>query len=286
MDDGPQDIFDRTRRAARRDRRRSGTGYIDALIAQQLLERLDDVTRVFADVAVIGARNAVLLEALRARGFALASIEPAPRLAAATGAIPGQEDRLPLEPGSMDLILWPGGLEGVNDVPGALLRARLALRPDGLLLGCFAGDGSFPALRNALAAAEAARPAGRMHPQIPLSALGDLLQRVGLALSLVDVERVSLRYATLARLVGDLRDAALTNVLAGDVPPLSRAAWQRATAAFGSAGEDGRTTETMRIVHFSGWAPHASQPQPARRGSATASLAVALGSGATPQERG
>ena len=49
-----------------------------------------------------------------------------------------------------------------------------------------------------------------------------------------------------------------------------------AQAAF--TDDDARTIETIRIVHFSGWAPHASQPQPARRGSATASLAAALSS--------
>ncbi len=286
MSDAPRDIFDRRRRAARRDGRRTADDYIGALMAEQLLERLDDVTRSFHSVAVIGARNAALLAALDERGCRPTIVEPAPGLATSAGALNADEDQLPLEPESMDLILWPGGLDSVNDIPGALLRARLALRPDGLLLGCFVGDGSLRALRAALSVAERERPAARMHPQIALSSLGDLLQRVGLALTLVDVERHGIAYSALSRLVADLRAAALTNVLAGRVPALSRNNWRRAEAAFAAAGEGGRTIETLRIVHFSGWAPHDSQPRPARRGSATASLAHALGSAGDPARQG
>jgi hypothetical protein len=42
------------------------------------------------------------------------------------------------------------------------------------------------------------------------------------------------------------------------------------------ADADGKTAERFEIVHLLGWAPAPSQPQPARRGSATVSLAEAL----------
>jgi hypothetical protein len=58
---------------------------------------------------------------------------------------------------------------------------------------------------------------------------------------------------------------------------MTRGTLARAAAAFAeAAGPDGRTTERFSIVFLTGWAPDASQPQPARRGSATASLAAAL----------
>ena len=279
MPDSRPDIFDRRRRAARRAQRR-GDGYLGATIADQLTERLDDVQRDFTDALLIGGRDTALAEALRARGMAVTVIEQA----GVGDAVTGEEDRLPIDPESVDLILWPGGLESVNDVPGALLRCRHALRPDGLLLGCLFGDGSFPMLRRALAAADAPQAVARMHPQIDLASLGGLLSAVGLALPVVDVERMSLAYRSIDALVADLRGAALTNMLAGAVHRLSRRQWAAASAAFAdSAGEDGRTVESARLMHFSGWAPHASQPQPARRGSATASLAAALTSRAGPQ---
>ncbi len=274
MPDSRSDIFDRRHRAARRSQRR-GDSYLGKIIAEQLIERLDDVQRDFASALLIGGRDTALGEALRERGMAVTVLEQA----GAIGAVTAEEDRLPVEPESVDLILWPGGMESVNDVPGALLRCRHALRPDGLLLGCLFGDGSFPMLRRALAAADAPRAMARMHPQIDLASLGGLLSSVGLALPVVDVERMQLAYRRIDRLVADLRGAALTNMLAGETHRLTRRQWALAGAAFADAAdEDGRTVESARLMHFSGWAPHASQPQPARRGSATASLSAALAS--------
>ena len=47
------------------------------------------------------------------------------------------------------------------------------------------------------------------------------------------------------------------------------------------ADPDGRIRATFDIVSLSGWAPHASQQKPARRGSAKTSLADALAPQAT-----
>ncbi len=59
--------------------------------------------------------------------------------------------------------------------------------------------------------------------------------------------------------------------------PLSRATVARAAQLFASrADAEGRTTERFDAVFVTGWAPDPSQPKPARRGSATTSLAEAL----------
>ena len=53
--------------------------------------------------------------------------------------------------------------------------------------------------------------------------------------------------------------------------------WLLTAAAFAAqAGDDGRTTERFDVLYLTGWAPSPDQPQPARRGSATVSLAEAL----------
>lgn len=272
-DSPPRDLFDRRRRALRRLRETGGEAdFIGTEIASQIAERLADVKREFRNVAVIGARTPQLVDALRSGGAEVTVIEQSGVLAAANGALAGEEDRLPVEPESFDLIIWPGGLESVNDVPGALLRCRLALKPDGLMLGACLAEGSLPALRAALRRAEAERPAARLHPQLALQAIGDLLGKIGFALPVVDVERMTLRYRTLASLVRDLRAHAATAVLAGPVPPLARRIWQAVEDSFVAEGGE----EILVILHWSGWAPDPSQPQPARRGSATASLAAAL----------
>lgn len=278
-----RDLFDRQRRAIRRARGKTRCkdqlpdGYIEAQMSDMLLERLGDVTRQFGDILLIGARLPQLATQLAANGARVTILEANADLASAHGAVHGHEDLLPVEPESYDLIIWPGGLESVNDVPGALLRCRFALKPDGLLIGCFVGDGSLPALRRALTAADAERPVARMSPQIEVRAIGDLLTRAGFALAVADTERLSLSYPSLLALIHDLRAAALTNMLGGDVPQMTRSAWARACAAFaGGQNAAGRVVETLRIVHFSGWAPHPDQPKAAKRGSATASLSAAL----------
>ena len=276
-----KDMFDRQRRAARRARHLDAVSWFDAMIAEQLLERLDDVSRTFTRALVIGSRNRPLIAALRARIAHCDSVEPSALVAATTGAIHGEEDMLPVEPESYDLIIWPGGMEGVNDVPGALLRARLALQPDGLMIGCVFGDGSFPTLRRALGIADAPAAIARMHPQLSLPTLGDLLTRSGFALIVTDVERLSISYSGVLSLVYDLRQHAMTSSLAQPLHLFGKSGLARLNAAFledAAPGNDGtpRAVETARLLHFSGWAPAPDQPKPARRGSATMSLAQAL----------
>jgi NADH dehydrogenase [ubiquinone] 1 alpha subcomplex assembly factor 5 len=43
-----------------------------------------------------------------------------------------------------------------------------------------------------------------------------------------------------------------------------------------NADTDGKIAERFEIIYVNGWAPSPDQPQPARRGSATTSLAAAL----------
>ena len=286
------DIFDRTRRAQRRARRGTGAeaapGFFDQQMADALIERIDDVTHSFEHGLLIGARNPSLIAALRPRCTNWTIFDANPALAARYSGLSGDEDRLPVDPESYDLIVWPGGLDSVNDVPGALLRCRLALKADGLLIGCVVGDGSFATTRQAMATADAPMAIARMHPQLSLQSICDLLQKTGFAMIVTDVERLTLAYRSLDDVVADIRRAALGTVLAGPVHQISRAVRARATTAFAAQGRadaagERRTVERVNIIHFSGWAPHPSQPQPAKRGSGTASLAQALTPKSSPQ---
>ena len=257
-------------------RRPASANFLAPIIAETLLDRLTMVTRDFPRTLLIGAHDATLADHLRATGTDLMIVEAGPRLAAANGAIAVEADAIDLPFGSFDLILWPGGLDSVNDVPGALVRLRALLAPDGLLLGAFVGDGSLPRLRRATMA-DGVRSIARLHPQVDLAAMGNLLQRVGFTMPVVDVEALTVRYGDWFALVRDLRATGLSSRLAPAPPPLTREEAARIAAAFAAGADpDGRIAEHFRLVHFSGWAPHPDQPQPARRGSGSASLAEAL----------
>ena len=262
----PSPLFDEKLRRLRRSRAaRSGdeADYLHRHATEELIARLDLVARPFERALLLG--EPLLAEALATRGIA---------------TVAGDEAHLP-DAAGFDLVVALGRLDTIEDLPGALLLIRRALKPDGLFLAAFAGAGSLPRLRRAMRAAEEAEgraAAPRLHPQIDVRAAGDLLMRAGFALPVVDREIVEVRYTSLARLVADLRAMGATNILAGrDRRPFGRIGLAAAIADFAAdTGPDGRTNERFELIFVSGWAPSPDQPKPARRGSGTASLADAL----------
>jgi len=274
--------FDRHLRRLRRDRAAASAGEADYLLrhaAEELLFRLSAVQRDFRRALVLGAADAELPRTLQAMGMEVVTADAGARFA--FGGVHCDEDMLPFDAAEFDLVVSVGVLDSVNDLPGALLLIRRALKPDGLFLGAFAGAGSLPRLRAAMHAAEEAESAPaspRIHPQIDLRAAGDLLQRAGMTLPVVDSETVTVRFSSFPRLVADLRAMGATNILASrSTRPIGRLGLAAATAAFADAADpDGKTAESFEIVYMIGWAPSPDQPKPAKRGSATASLAEAL----------
>lgn len=275
----PPEIFDRSRRRVRRDRVAAGFAdhdFLHARMVEETLDRLATVQRRFERALDLGCLDGKVGAALRARGMDVISADPGFRFARAAGGVQCDEDRLPFADGSFDLVVACGGLDQANDLPGALALIRRALRPDGLFVGAFLGAGSLPRLRAGLLASEE-RAVARLHPQIDVRSAGDLLSRAGFALPVADAERVTIRYGSFFALLRDLRGAGATSLLSGPVIPLARSALATAAEHFAAAADpDGKTAETVEIVHLLGWAPAPSQPQPARRGSASASLADAL----------
>lgn len=274
-------IFDKNLRARRRDRaaeRFADHAFLYEAAAEEMLDRLADVSREFRHALVIGAPTGLLPEALRARGMEVTVADPGRTFAAAQRGVAVDEDApLPFAPASVDLILCCGTLDSVNDVPGFLVQLREILRPDGLLLIAFVGAGSLARLRGALLAADGDRPAQRIHPQIDVRGAGDLLSRAGFSMPVADVQALKVGYDGLLPLLADLRGMGGAQCLSSRPPALTRAALVRAMEHFmASADADGRVREQFEIVHMSGWRPDPSQPKAARRGSATMSLADAL----------
>ena len=143
--------------------------------------------------------------------------------------------------------------DAVNDLPGARIHIRNALAPSGLAIVSFVGGASLPRLREAMIASEPDRPAARMHPLVDPRAAPGLLQRAGWKDPVVDTHTLKVRYATLDRLIHDLRDQGLGSALADQPPALSRAAFQRARNAFARHAEaDGKITESFEIITLTG----------------------------------
>jgi SAM-dependent methyltransferase len=207
------------------------------------------------------------------------------RAAAQNGApsLAADEEALPFADASFDLIVSVLGLHWVNDLPGALIQIRQALKPDGLFLGAFLGGATLTELRSALIEAELAEEGGaspRVAPFAELRDGGGLLQRAGFALPVADADRLDVTYPDALALMRELRAMGESNVLAARRRSFTRpATLARAAAIYAEkfANADGRLRASFEIVTLTGWAPHPCQPQPLKPGSATTRLADALG---------
>jgi NADH dehydrogenase [ubiquinone] 1 alpha subcomplex assembly factor 5 len=275
-----QEIFDRRLRRMRRDRACDSFGEHDFLyrhMAEELLDRLGDVKRSFREVLLVGTPDNWLRDRLTASGMSVVCSDAGFANCRAAGGVQADEDRLPFADASFDLVIACGSLDSVNDLPGALILIRRILRPDGLFLGAFAGAGTLPVLRAALLAGEGERPAPHIHPQVDVRSAGDLLSRAGFTLPVADADTLAVRYSSIFTLMADLRGMGASNILSSRPPPMTRAMLGRAAQAFSAAADpDGKTREQFNIIYLSGWSPDPGQPKPARRGSATVSLAEAL----------
>jgi hypothetical protein len=143
-------------------------------------------------------------------------------------------------------------------------------------------------LRQCLGEAETEIAGGmspRVAPFVEVRALGSLLQRAGFAIPVTDMDRITVRYARLDDLFADLRRMGATNVLIERRRlPLRREILARAAELYRNryTDTDGRLRATFDVLWMSGWAPHESQQQPLRPGSARARLADALGTSERP----
>jgi SAM-dependent methyltransferase len=288
-------IFDRRLLVARRNRVAAGAAaheFLLARVADDLTERLAAINRTFPEAAVVGAYHGLLGRRLRRLGGIerVTDVEPAARLLAQCDGprLAADEEALPFAEASLDLVVSGLSLQHVNDLPGALIQMRRALRPDGLMLAALLGGATLAELRTAFLVAEEETLGGaspRVAPFADVRDLGGLLQRAQFALPVVDSDTVTVTYASPLALMHDLRAMAATNVLlARRKVPLRRATLVRAMAVygerFGLAG--GRVPATFEIITLTGWAPHESQQKPLRPGSAEARLADALGTKELP----
>jgi SAM-dependent methyltransferase len=257
-------------------------------VAEDMAERLAAVRRTFDVVVDLGTPTDAVRRAILAAGAVGRVIAAAPNAAAAqpdarTSVIVADEERLPFRDASLDLVMSGLALQFVNDLPGALVQIRRALKPDGLFLAALMGGDTLTELRQAFAAAEAEVEGGaspRVAPFADVRTMGALLQRAGFALPVTDIDRVIARYDSPLRLMHDLRRMAATNALAERRRSvLRRQTLRRLVEIYAErfADSDGRLRATFEIIWLSGWAPHESQQQPLRPGSARMRLAEALG---------
>ena len=189
---------------------------------------------------------------------------------------------MPFKDACFDLIISNLALHWVNDLPGAMLQANRALKPDGLFLASIFGGETLKELRQSLMLAENEINSGvspRISPFADVRDVGALLQRAGFALPVADSDVITVSYEHPLKLLQDLRGMAESNaVFARHKAFTNKAVMLRAAEIYSEnyGGDDGRVPATFQIIYMTGWRSHESQQKPMKPGSAKMRLADAL----------
>ena len=275
----PPRIFDR-RLIRQRRKRPTGKGphFLHDIILNELADRISMINRPLQTMLIHGPASGTLKSQARA-------LRPQARIFS-SDILPERnvdlvfdDEAQPIAPSSLEAFIQPLGLETANDVPGVLAQIRRSLRPDGLLLAAVLGGDTLIELRQAWLMAESSVAGGttpRVAPFIHIRQWGELLQRADIALPVVDADRRTVLYANVIALMRDLRAMGLSNsLIERSRRPLSRRLLSRLAETYADrfGTPDGRLPATFEIIYLTGWAPHKSQQQPLRPGSATRRLA-------------
>ncbi|HEX2758977.1 MAG TPA: methyltransferase domain-containing protein [Rhizomicrobium sp.] len=267
--------------ARRRALKLAGDRFLDRAAAEGLADRLSAVTRKFGLALWVGAPAS---EGEPSKKMVPPEIAP---FAQDWVRADFQENEIlevgTNDSGKFDLAVSLFSLQTINDLPGALVQIRRALKPDGLFVGTLLGGGTLSELRDAFAVAESGTRGGvspRVSPFADVRDMGGLLQRAGFALPVTDVERLTVRYSDFFALTRDLRAHGFTNVMSERSRTLLRRDTLAALVshyAAQHADPDGKLRARFETLHLTGWSPHDSQQKPLAPGSAKARLAEALG---------
>lgn len=264
----PPRLFDRQLHRKRLDRAARGFAGADFLhrrAAGDIAERLAPIMRTFPLAVDLSARGGAFAQALVEEapgkvGMVIETDLSGRMLAGRSGLrIVADEERLPFAPESLDLIVSTLGLHWTNDVVGALIQARRALKPDGLFIAALLGGVTLTELRQSLVAAEAEILGGagnRVSPFADLQDAAGLLSRAGFVQTVSDVDKVTVTYEHPLKLLYDLRQMGETSVLADRHPrkvtrPLLNRMAEIYIERFGTG--DGRVPATFEIITLTGW---------------------------------
>ncbi|MBD3669069.1 MAG: methyltransferase domain-containing protein [Kangiella sp.] len=308
-------VFNRAKVRTHRERAAAALdvhGFLFEETADRLADRLDDITHRFPLALDLGCHGGEMGRQIfgpqtMGRGGIerLIQADLSPAMAAQTRAggaagmpvLAADEEFLPFGEATFDAVLSNLSLHWVNDLPGALLQIRKALKPDGLFLASMLGGETLAELRECMAEAEIELTGGlspRVSPFADVRDLGGLLQRAGFALPVVDADVVTVSYETPMKLLYDLRGMGESNAVAEAKPGLARRdLLAKAMAIYEDRylDSDGRFPATFRILTLTAWAPAPSQQQPLSPGSAETRLAdvldteeISLGEKARPDD--
>ena len=156
---------------------------------------------------------------------------------------------LPIASNSVDLLWSNQMLHWLDDPLPALREMQRTLAVGGLLMFSTLGPDTLKELRASFAD-------GGVHTQrfLDMHDYGDMLMACGFSDPVMDVEVLTLTYATFDDLLRDLRQGGAACAMAGRRRGLTgRSVWQHARAAYELQRREGRLPATFEVVYGHAW---------------------------------
>jgi NADH dehydrogenase [ubiquinone] 1 alpha subcomplex assembly factor 5 len=104
------------------------------------------------------------------------------------------DESLPFQQNSFDLVTSSMYLHWVNDLPGIFNKIKTVLKPDGVFIGCMLGGDTLHELKQCLYIAEQERRGGlSLHtsPYASASDVAGLMQSAGFSLPTIDIDTIT-----------------------------------------------------------------------------------------------
>ena len=258
------------RRAVRRGFERAAGDYEEAALLQaevlsRLLERLELTALAPGRILDLGTGSGRALKPLgrRYRGAALVAADLAPAMLhrarrsaprlRRVGLVAAAAERLPFAADSFDLLVSNLTLQWCPDPDAVFREARRVLGERALFLFTTFGPDTLRELRAAWRGADGHT---HVHDFADMHDLGDGLIRAGFAEPVMDVEHLTVTYATAGDLMRDLKRIGARNAAAdrprGLTGPRRMAAVAREYERF---RRDGRLPATYEVVYGTAWTP-------------------------------
>lgn len=251
-------------------------------IANRLADRLNDNKRNFKNILDLGAGTGVLEKIITkyqtTNLFISADFSPG-MLNQASGhkILLNAEEELPFKNQTFDLVISNLMLPWINDVAKCLHMTGKVLKEDGLLLASTLGVESFKEFR--LAFEEAGLNGNHIIPLPDIQSVGQVLQRRGFALPVIDRDIITLSYPNFESIYNDIKSLGARNLNPNrSNKTIGKHAWKKMEEIYRKnfSLEDGTLSLTLEVIYLHGWRPHKSQPKALKPGSAKTSLTSVL----------
>ena len=245
--------------------------------AQDLSSRLAEINRDFNSILILTKNKNFISDNLLVRKIRDPLIVSPLSLSNKRAIMIEDEENLPFQDNSFDLILSDLMLHTSNNLKTSLEKIYALLKPDGLMLCSMFGSETLSELKSCLLRAEEQlkeKVYPRINPFADIRAAGDILQSSGFKLCVVDDTTIKVNSKDVNQLVKLIRSMGENNSINIDKPNISRNIWNKTSEFMKdiTPEEDG-VISTFEILTLTGWKYHEGQPKPLKPGSAQISLA-------------